>query len=93
MGGSRATVFSMVMLEGLILAVLGGVCGLLLGHIGMSIVAGLLQESYHYGFSGRYFLKEDLILVALAAGIGILAAVFPAVRASRADISKTLSKG
>jgi putative ABC transport system permease protein len=92
MGGSRTTVFSVVLLEGLILSLIGALLGLLLSHVGVSVMAGFLRGTYHYSFSGLVFVWEELVLLAVALLIGLLSALIPAILASKTDISTTLSK-
>ncbi len=92
MGGSRAKLFLLLILEGLIIAILGYLLGIILSHVAMEVLARYMQESYQYEFSGRIFLKEEWWLLAGALLVGLLAAILPAISASSTDISKTLSK-
>jgi len=93
MGGSRKTLFALIILEGLILAVLGYIIGVLLGHLGVYILGGQLEESYKYSFSPWIWLKEEyLILIALLL-LGFVASLIPAIKASKTAISETLSGG
>jgi len=93
MGASRSRLFFLIILEGLLLAVLGCIIGLLLSHGGMAILSVFMKDAYRYAFSGWVFLKEEWILLAGALGIGVLAAVIPAIMAGKTDISKTLAEG
>ncbi|MDZ4679139.1 MAG: FtsX-like permease family protein [Saprospiraceae bacterium] len=93
MGASRSRLFFLIILEGLLLAVLGCIIGLLLSHGGMAILSGLMKDAYRYAFSGWVFLKEEWILLSGALIIGVLAAVIPAIMAGRTDISETLAEG
>ena len=93
MGASPARLFVLIIMEGLLLAVLGYVLGIALSHGGMEILAEQMKESYRYTFSGWVFLKEELYLLAGALGIGFVAAILPAIQASRTDISTTLAEG
>ncbi len=91
MGGSKSSLFSLIILEGLILAVLGFIIGILLSHIGMHFFAGYLKESYQYTFNGWEFLKEEGYLLIGALLIGFISAIIPAYQASKTDISTTLT--
>lgn len=93
MGASRSFLFILIILEGLLLAAFGYLLGIALSHMGMEVMAGAMKESYRYTFSGFVFLREEIILLAGALGIGFVAAVIPAIQASRTDISTTLSEG
>ncbi|MEM0993123.1 MAG: FtsX-like permease family protein [Bacteroidota bacterium] len=92
MGATPSKLFSLIVLEGLILAFIGFLLGMLLSHGGMQIFAGALKEAYRYSFSGLTFLPQELLLFAGAIGIGFLAAVLPAIQASKTDISETLAE-
>ena len=92
MGSSPTKIFSLIVLEGLILAVLGYLIGIALSHIGMEILAKYMSDAYRYSFSGAMFLKEELYLLFGALGIGFIAAIIPAIQAKNTDISRTLGK-
>lgn len=93
MGATEFKILGLILLEGLILAILGCIVGLVLSHVGMEILAGYMKESYRYTFSGMTFLKQEYYLILGALALGLLAAFIPAVQASRTDISETLSEG
>ena len=90
MGASRTTLFTLIVLEGLLLAFVGYLIGIALSHGGMQLIAGLMQDKYRYSFTGLAFLKEEVWLFAGAIAIGLVAAILPAVQAARTDISDTL---
>jgi len=92
MGASPTKIFTLIVLEGLILAVLGYLIGIALSHIGMEILAKYMSDAYRYSFSGALFLKEELYLLFGALGIGFIAAIIPAIQAKNTDISRTLGK-
>jgi putative ABC transport system permease protein len=93
MGASPGKLFVLIILEGLLLAVIGYTLGIALSHIGMEVFAGYLKESFQYSFSGMEFLREELYLFFGAIGIGLIAAILPAIQARNTDISTTLSEG
>ena len=90
-GASRGTLFALLILEGLLLAGLGCLLGLLLSHGAMNLLSGYLEEAYRYPFTGWLFLKEEIVLIVGALGIGFIAALLPAYQASGTDISETLT--
>jgi putative ABC transport system permease protein len=92
-GGTPAQLFLLIIMEGLILAIVGYGVGMLLSHGGMQIFAGVMKTSYRYSFSGLQFLPCEWFLLFGALGIGFVAAVIPAIQASRTDISETLAEG
>lgn len=93
MGGSPGTLFNLILLEGLILAGLGYVLGIVMSHAGLAIVAGFMKNAYRYSFSGFKFLPEEFWLLGWALLVGFVAALLPAIEARRTDISETLAKG
>lgn len=93
MGASPFKLMSLILLEGLLLAAIGYTLGIVLSHVGMEILAGAMQDAYRYTFTGYTFLREEAILLAAALGIGVVAALIPAIQAGRTDISTTLTEG
>ncbi len=92
MGGSRKTLFSLILLEGLLLSLVGYLIGILLGHTAMLILGSQLEASYKYSFTPWIWLKEEWLVLVAVLVIGLLASILPAVKASNTDISETLSK-
>ena len=92
MGATPLRLFFLVIFEGVILAVLGYALGIGLSHWAMYALEGTLEESYQYDFSAAIFLIEEWWLLGGAVFLGFVAALIPAVRASRLDISMTLGR-
>ena len=93
MGGTKRTLFTLLILEGIILAFLGFIIGMIVSHVGMEIIGSVTNEDYRYDFSGMYFLRKEGYLLIGALIIGLLASLIPAFQASQTDISETLTKG
>lgn len=91
LGASPFKIFSLIVLEGQLLAVMGFVIGIVLSHSGMQWIAGAMKNQYRYTFSSWIWLPEESILLVAALSIGLLAAILPAIQASRTDISTTLA--
>lgn len=92
-GASPGQLFLLIVMEGLLLALVGFAIGIILSHGGMQLFAGELKAQYGYSFSGFEFLKEEWYLLGGALVIGFVAAVIPAIQASRTDIADTLAEG
>ncbi|MGB1217127.1 MAG: ABC transporter permease [Saprospiraceae bacterium] len=92
-GASPTWIFMLIIMEGLIIAVLGYILGMIFSHGGMALLSGHLTETYHYDFTGWVFLKEEIWMFFIALAIGIVAAIIPAFLAFDANISETLSEG
>lgn len=93
MGASRAKLFSLVMLEGVILSICGYVLGIVLGHVGLVLLSGLAEGAYGYQFDAFMLAEEEAWLGLAVLLIGFLAALIPALRAIRMPISETLAGG
>jgi putative ABC transport system permease protein len=91
-GAGPGDLFKMVVLEGIWIAFIGLAVGLILGHLGMELAGDMLQKSYRYAFTGMIWVKEEIYIVAGAVVIGLLAALFPALRGSRINLHKTLAE-
>jgi putative ABC transport system permease protein len=91
MGASKTKLFLLLITEGLILTLLGSILGLLVGHAFVELL-GKYQEAGQLTFNGFVFLKQEIYLLLLGVGIGVFAAIIPALQAYNSDISKILSK-
>lgn len=94
MGSSAAKVSVHVLLEGMLIAALGGLLGILVAHSGMSLLSSLLQAEYRYQFEGFFsFYWVELVIFLVALFLGALASLLPAYQAYKTNISSTLSEG
>jgi putative ABC transport system permease protein len=93
LGAGRSRVFQQLLVEAVLLALTGGVIGLLLTRAGASAAAALLADQVPRADE----LKMDyrVLLFALAASVvtGCLAGALPALRAGRADLNDALKEG
>lgn len=93
LGASPGRLMRLVLLEALALAVSGAVIGLVLGHLLTDVVGAMLAAEQQPSITGATWLNAELWVVALAAGVGLLAGLVPAWRAYRTDIATTLAQG
>ena len=93
LGASPARLFGLLLFEGLLLALAGALLGLALGHAFTAALGAWLQAQQQYAVSGLAFHAGELWVAAAATAIGIIAAVVPAWRAYRTDVSRTLAQG
>jgi putative ABC transport system permease protein len=91
LGASRRTLLAQPLLEGLILAAGGALLGLLLGHGVAELLGRLLPQARDMGLTGLIWRAEELAVVGLALGVGLLAALIPAIQAYRTDIAAVLA--
>lgn len=92
LGAGPSKLFLLIIMEGLLLAIVGALLGLLLSHVSMQLIGAMMEDNYRYSFTGLQFLPVEWLLLAGALVIGFLAAVLPAIKASRTDIAETLSE-
>ncbi len=92
MGATRAQLFGMLLLEGLALALIGFVLGLILSRIGLLALSGSLASQYHYSLNDVAILPQEWIVLGGAVLIGLLAAALPSASIYRMNISQTLAE-
>ena len=93
LGAPRRKLMAHVLLEGLILASLGTVLGLVLGHVAAVILGGAVEQAQGMALGGFTVVAGEIAVVLLALGAGIVAALLPAYQAYRTDIARILAKG
>jgi putative ABC transport system permease protein len=86
-GMSRRQVRTMIRYEAVITALIGAVLGMALGIVFAALIAQPLKDE---GFTLSYPIGSLVGLLVFAAIIGVLAAIFPARRASRLDVLESL---
>ncbi len=86
-GMSRRQVRTMIRYEAVITALIGAILGMVLGVIFAALIAQPLKDE---GFTLSYPVGSLVVLLVLAALAGVLAAIFPARRASRLDVLESL---
>ncbi|RZL66146.1 FtsX-like permease family protein [Pedobacter sp. Leaf250] len=91
LGASQFKLFSLVMLEGLLITVSGAILGLFIGHFALQVI-GDYQESSQARLTGFYFVNEEFYLIVAGLIIGVVASIIPALQTYRVDIASTLSK-
>jgi len=92
MGARPSKLFLLIVIEGLLLALLGYIIGILMSHISMEMIGNFMKDSYRYSFSGWHFLEQEYLLLLGALLIGFIAALLPAIQASKTPIAETLTK-
>ena len=93
LGASRAKLMGLLLLEALTLSAAGALLGLALGHVLMELLGAALRAAQQVPVTGWTWAAGELWLVALALGVGALAALLPAWRASRAEVAPVLAEG
>jgi putative ABC transport system permease protein len=86
-GMSRRQVRTMIRYESVITALIGAILGMVLGIVFATLIAQPLKSE---GFTLSYPVPTLILLLIVAAVIGVVAAILPARRASRLDVLQSL---
>jgi predicted permease len=94
LGAARIRLIRQLLVESVVLALLGGIAGILLGFWGSSAMASVnvqtdLPVNFDFGFDWRVFAYAT----AAALVTGIIVGIVPAIRASRGNLSAILHEG
>jgi putative ABC transport system permease protein len=92
LGARRATLMALMLLEGLLLCLAGGLLGLLGGHALAEWLGRNVPALSQWALTGWTVAPGEGWLVALALLIGAFASMLPAVLAYRTDIAKVLAR-
>jgi len=92
-GASPRTLFTHVVLEGLIITLAGSLLGLLLGHLVLYGATQLYARPGQLGISSGQLATEELWIVAASLAVGLVASLIPAIQAYRTNISEVLAEG
>lgn len=92
LGATRGLVVRSLLLEALVLTGAGLALGLVLGHATVEMLAVLFRQASEAGMTGWTFAPEELWLIPGVLGLGVLAALIPAIRAYRTDLASTLAR-
>lgn len=91
LGASRTTLFLLMLLEGVIISVVGGLLGLLLGHGLVGLLAQAVPQS-GLGLTAFRFIPEEGWLLLGSVLVGIGAALLPALAAYRTNVAQVLAQ-
>ena len=92
LGAGNGWLFALVLLQGVMLAAIGALIGIVLGHLAAQLLGMWFNITQQMAFTGFTWVKEEMWLIAVAIAVGIVAAILPALRAYRTDIASTLAK-
>ena len=88
-GASKTKLFSLVLVEGLVITLIGSILGLVLGHIALFFINQQTSESIDI-VDVLMINNAELLLILVACLIGMLAALIPAIKAYKTSISTIL---
>jgi putative ABC transport system permease protein len=87
LGFTRSNILSLFITESIILGLIGGILGTILGLVGSYAAVTILDLPYIFP------MYLFVLGVAIAVGVGLIAGVYPANKASKLDPVDSLRKG
>lgn len=90
LGASPAKLFGLVIQESLLLCLAGYAFGIILGRIAIMTLSSFGEEQFHFSVSQNGVSTVEIWLLPFTLGVGFIAAIIPATRAYRSDISTIL---
>lgn len=90
MGASQTKLFTLIIVEGLVITLIGGIVGIIFGHLILAYITTQTSQSADFINAFQIYPFELYVLLA-AVSIGIIAALIPAFKAYNTTISKTLA--
>ena len=90
LGAARGQLFSLVLLEGLIIALIGFFAGILLSRMGIWALDSMIQTNYRYDLDVLETWREEGYLLIGSLVLGFIAALLPAWSAWRTDVTEGL---
>lgn len=91
MGASRLQVFTMILTEAIMLGIVGTLLGLLISRSGIAFLNGYANQQFGIAVDIWHLVSAEYILGLVTIIICIFAAMIPAIRIMRMDVSKVLS--
>lgn len=82
-GARRKDIVFQFMIESVAISGFGSLVGLMVGLLGVLAVTPIIREFADVPFSGSFTLESFLVIVAIAAAVGILFGTYPAYRAAK----------
>jgi putative ABC transport system permease protein len=92
MGATRLQAAGTVLLEGLIIAAAGAALGLVAAHALLGLGASLFPTLRAVGIGPALFHPGEFGIAAAVLGLGVLAALIPALKVYRTDLAETLAR-
>ncbi|MCF8463352.1 MAG: ABC transporter permease [Flavobacteriales bacterium] len=90
LGASPFKLFGLIIQESLLLCLAGYTLGIILGRVGIMLLSSIGEDQFQFSVSQSGVADVEIWLLPLTLCIGLVAALIPAFRAYRSDISSVL---
>lgn len=90
LGASPSKLFGLVIQESLLLCLAGYGFGIILGRVAIMALSSFGEEQFHFSVAQSGVSTAEIWLLPFTLGVGLVAAIIPAIRAYRSDISSVL---
>lgn len=91
-GAKRMQLTQLVLIESLLLCIVGFIFGTILGRVALVLISNSAEQDFKMSFNPYEFLwDKEGILFLLTISVGVVAALIPAIKAYKLNISKTLA--
>ncbi|TWT55826.1 Macrolide export ATP-binding/permease protein MacB [Thalassoglobus neptunius] len=90
LGARRQTVFSLILVESLLLCLIGGIGGLLLGHAIVFVAAPIIEARSGLLIDPRAFTTTEFIVIPVLIVMATLIGILPGLTAYRTDVAEGL---
>ncbi|MFN3700985.1 MAG: ABC transporter permease [Alphaproteobacteria bacterium] len=90
-GYSKSRLFRIITLEGMAIVIIGIIIGLGMGLYGFTLLASIITPLEASGATIRFTAEFIFVILAVMVA-GLIAAMLPALRASRVDVARQLSR-
>ncbi len=91
LGARRATIFSIVLLEAVIICLVGAAAGLVGGHVVVGLANGALYKASGFVIPAFHIQPLEWYILGVAVILGAVAGLGPAFGAYRTDVAKNLA--
>ncbi len=89
LGAGKTKLFTLVIVEGLVITLIGGIVGLIIGHLALYYISTQTGQSADF-IQALAVSPTELLILIIAAAIGTIAAILPAIKAYNTTISTIL---
>ncbi len=88
LGANRKTVFAIILLEALIIAIIGAVIGFVIAHLSIGLLGMYTASNFGLDVSAWYIAKGEIISILLTMLLSLVAGTIPGIMVYKVDATK-----